>query len=153
MYQGIAVLSDTGYSIGDDTDQKSIERYGGDLCLTEVWEGTEAQNGIASLNHYSKGACVAWLFSTMCGIQVAGENHFVIAPRPGGSLTFAQVEYESIYGRVSSRWERQGQQIIYTISVPANTTADIRLPGQAAVSVDAGTYTMGDSLKGMSREP
>ena len=39
-----------------------------------VWEGTSAQGGIASLDHYSKGAVCEWLFREMCGIHVTGES-------------------------------------------------------------------------------
>ena len=59
----------------------------GATTIWESWEGTEAQGGIASLNHYSKGAVCEWLFSSMCGINVDGENHFVISPKPGGHFT------------------------------------------------------------------
>ena len=41
--------------------------------IWESWEGTQAQGGIASLDHYSKGAVLEWVFSEMCGIKVAGE--------------------------------------------------------------------------------
>ena len=51
----------------------------GATTIWESWEGTKAQGGIASLNHYSKGAVCEWLFGTMCGINVAGENRFTIA--------------------------------------------------------------------------
>ena len=56
----------------------------GATTIWESWEGTQAQGGIASLNHYSKGAVCEWLFKTMCGIRSDGENHFIIAPKPGG---------------------------------------------------------------------
>ena len=59
----------------------------GAATIWESWEGTKAQGGIASLNHYSKGAVCEWLFQTMCGIRVDGENHFTIAPRHGGHFT------------------------------------------------------------------
>lgn len=68
----------------------------GATTIWESWEGTQAQGGIASLNHYSKGAVCEWLFKTMCGIRIDGENHFVIAPKPGGSLTHAKAVYHSI---------------------------------------------------------
>lgn len=42
--------------------------------IWESWEGTQAQVGIASLDHYSKGAVLEWVVSEMCGIQVSGEN-------------------------------------------------------------------------------
>lgn len=48
----------------------------------ESWEGMVAQGGIASLDHYSKGAVCQWLFDTMCGIQIKTENRFTVAPRP-----------------------------------------------------------------------
>ncbi|MBO4540834.1 MAG: family 78 glycoside hydrolase catalytic domain, partial [Bacilli bacterium] len=44
--------------------------------IWEGWEGPNAQQGISSLNHYSKGAVVEWLFSSMLGIKIEGENEF-----------------------------------------------------------------------------
>ncbi|MBQ6255212.1 MAG: hypothetical protein IJJ60_01370, partial [Clostridia bacterium] len=41
-----------------------------------------------------------WLFDTCCGIRVAGENRFVIVPRPGGHFTHAKARYDSIYGSI-----------------------------------------------------
>lgn len=111
----------------------------GATTVWESWEGTQAQGGIASLNHYSKGACVEWLFQTMCGIRISGENRFVIAPRPGGSFTHAAASYKSVYGTVESKWERRDGQTLYSVTIPANCTAEIRLPGLDAVSVCAGT--------------
>lgn len=82
-----------------------------------------------------------WIFRTMCGIRVAGENRFEIAPCPGGSLTHAAFTYKSVYGEVSSRWEKRDGRIFYTITIPTGTTAVIRLPGGKETSAEAGTYT------------
>lgn len=101
----------------------------GATTIWESWEGTEAQGGIASLDHYSKGVVLGWVFSEMCGISVAGENKFRIAPVPGGSFTFAKVEYQSVYGKVSCGWERSEHGWKYRVCVPANTVAEIILPG------------------------
>lgn len=79
----------------------------GATTIWESWEGTQAQDGIASLNHYSKGAACEWLFKTMCGIRVEAENHFTIAPRPGGHFTYAKASYDSVYGRVESGWKKR----------------------------------------------
>ena len=100
----------------------------GATTIWESWEGTEAQGGIASLNHYSKGAAVEWLFRTMCGIRVDGENHFTIAPRPGGHFRFARASYDSIYGKVESGWEKKNGELIHTVTVPANCEATLLLP-------------------------
>ena len=96
--------------------------------IWESWEGTEAQGGVASLNHYSKGAVCEWIFSEMCGIKVGGENEYIISPKVGGSITYAECEYTGIYGRVKSAWRREGERVTYRISVPSNTTVRALLP-------------------------
>lgn len=108
--------------------------------IWESWEGTEAQGGVASLDHYSKGAVCEWLFSVMCGISVAGENAFEIAPRPGGTVTFAEAEYKSAYGTVKCAWRKSGNGTEYKITVPANTTARIAVEGEEEKIVGAGEY-------------
>ena len=113
----------------------------GATTIWESWEGDKAQGGIGSLNHYSKGAVCEWLFRTMCGIRLTGENRFLIAPRPGGHFTFAEAAYTSVYGRVESGWEKKDSCTVYTVTVPANCEAEISLPGGRTESVGAGTWT------------
>lgn len=112
----------------------------GATTVWESWEGTHAQGGIASLNHYSKGAVCQWLFKTMCGIRVDGENHFAIAPRPGGHFSYAKASYNSIYGRVESGWEAADECYLLTVVIPANTSADILLPNGRRETVYSGTH-------------
>ena len=117
----------------------------GATTIWEAWEGPNTINGgIASLNHYSKGAMVEWLFSTMCGIKVDGENHFTIAPTPGGHLSYAEATYQSVYGAVFSGWKRAAGKTVYTVTVPSNCTASVRLPDGSERKQDAGTmiYTV-----------
>ena len=106
----------------------------------ESWEGTAAQDGIASLNHYSKGAVCEWLFGTMCGINVEGENKFKISPRPGGHFEFAEASYDSVYGKIFVRWDKTDGGYRYKISVPSNCQADIILPDGRKQTVGAGEY-------------
>lgn len=113
--------------------------------IWESWEGTEAQGGIASLDHYSKGAVLEWVFSEMCGIKVSDENQFTIAPKAGGKFTFAKCQYQSVYGKVACGWKRQNGKTIYSIVVPANTTAKIVLPdGEKMVHAGEYEYTEDD---------
>ena len=69
-----------------------------------------------------------------------GENRFVIAPRPGGSFTRASTAYNSVYGRIESGWQRQDGRTTYMITIPANCTAEIRLPSGRTETVGAGLY-------------
>ena len=118
----------------------------GATTVWESWEGTQAQGGIASLNHYSKGAVCEWLFKTMCGIRVEGENHFVIAPNPGGSFTHAKARYQSIYGMVESGWERTASGYRVCINVPCNTTATMISPDGMRECLTPGTHNLLISL-------
>ena len=105
---------------------------------TTVWEDWE---GSASLNHYSPGAVCQWLFDTVAGIRVAGENRFTIAPVPGGSLTSAAARYASLYGTVSSRWEITADGVALEVVVPSNCSADVRLPDGRRSSVGPGAHS------------
>ena len=110
--------------------------------IWENWDGPYNTQGagLGSLNHYSKGAVVEWLFTTMCGIGVASENHFVISPRPGGHFTHAKASYDSLYGKVESAWEKKDGKTTYTITIPANCEADIILPDGRKEIVGTGTH-------------
>ena len=115
----------------------------GATTIWENWDGpfNSQGAGLGSLNHYSKGAVCKWLFDTMCGIRVEGKNHFVIAPKPGGSLTHAGASYNSIYGNVESRWEKAENGYRFTVVVPANCTATVALPDGSIQKQAVGTYT------------
>lgn len=115
----------------------------GSTTIWEAWEGKDTANGgIASLNHYSKGAMCSWLFNKMCGIEVKKDNHFVIAPLPGGSFRFAKAEYNSVYGKVVSFWKKTETGYEYEITIPANCDAEIILPNgkQYTQSTGCATY-------------
>lgn len=113
----------------------------GATTIWESWEGnTTKDKGLASLNHYSKGALCEWLIGSMCGIKVAGKNHFTIAPLPGGTLSFAKAEYNSVYGKVACGWEKKDGKVTYTVTIPSNTTADIILLDGRKQTVVTGNY-------------
>lgn len=119
-----------------------MPKYGA-TTVWEDWEGDRAPDqNAASLNHYSKGAVCEWLMSEMCGIKVAGENQFALAPKPGGSLTYAKAEYQSIYGKVVCGWEKAEKGYQYTVTVPSNCTARLTLPDGREETLFSGTYQL-----------
>ena len=91
--------------------------------IWEGWEGPKSQAGIASLNHYSKGAMVEWLYKSMLGIKVKGENLFEISPVIGDGVEFAKGSYNSMYGSVSSEWKKENDKVVFDITIPVNTKA------------------------------
>lgn len=106
---------------------------------TTVWENWE---GNLSQNHYSPGAVCQWLFESVAGIQVTGESRFRIAPIPGGTLTEAMASYQSPYGKVESGWKKGENSTVFTVAIPANTTAEVILPTGERRIVSAGKYEM-----------
>ena len=110
----------------------------GATTIWESWEGIQGKP-VESLNHYSKGAVCQWIFSEMCGVKISGENEFTISPKPGGSLTHAKMEWDSIYGTVVSHWQRTSDTTKYHFEIPANTTARLSLPGVEEI-LHSGSY-------------
>lgn len=84
-----------------------------------------------SFNHYAYGAIGEWMYRAMAGIeadeQQPGFRHAVIYPRIGGNLKYTDASYHSVYGDVCVKWESEGTQVILTVQIPVNTTAQICL--------------------------
>ncbi len=95
----------------------------------ESWEGQFGQKGTASLNHYSKGALVEWLYGGMLGIQVDGDNHFSLGPIIGKGIDWAKGTYRSIYGPLSLSWKKEGEKTSFHIEVPGNCSASFSCKG------------------------
>lgn len=138
----LSVLTEAGeseiaYKMLENTEKPGwlYEILQGATTVWETWEGD------VSHNHYSPGAVCQWLFDTVAGIRPDGENRFVICPVPGGTLTHAGAAYRSIYGLVESSWKRQDGHTVFTVTIPANTTARLMLPDGNSWILHAGTHT------------
>ncbi len=107
---------------------------------TTIWErwdglkpdGTFQSETMNSFNHYAYGAIGEWLYTYVSGIVIDEKNpgykHFILAPHSGGGLTNAKAEFESLYGTIKSAWRIEGENFMYDIEIPANTTASVILP-------------------------
>jgi alpha-L-rhamnosidase len=58
-----------------------------------------------------------------------GYKTFLVQPRPDARLKFVNAVYETNYGTIASRWEIKNAQFVVDISIPANTSATVILPG------------------------
>lgn len=129
--------TETAYKMLENTEKPGwlAEVLEGATTVWENWEGNLSQN------HYSPGAVCQWLFDTVAGIRVEGENRLIIAPMPGGSLKHACAEYVSPYGKVVSRWEETDGGTVYTVEIPANVVAEIILQDGTSETVGSGVHT------------
>jgi alpha-L-rhamnosidase len=85
-----------------------------------------------SFNHYAYGAVGNWLYTDVAGIRTDEENpgykYIIINPHPVDTLKYARAEYRSMYGKILSGWEYQGDHIKLHIVIPPNTRAKVFLP-------------------------
>src|SRR5215212_1425974 len=85
-----------------------------------------------SFNHYSLGSVGGWLFRYVAGLdldaQTAGYGRIVIRPNPGGGLTHARGEYDSVRGKIVNAWSIEGDQFDLRITIPPNTAATVQVP-------------------------
>ena len=113
----------------------------GATTIWERWDGYVKGRGFQdagmnSFNHWALGAVGEWMWRHIAGLNPdeaqPGWKHFTIAPRPGGGVTRARGEYESIRGRIACDWNLERGQLTLRAVVPPNTTASIRVPTTAA---------------------
>ncbi len=134
---------------------------------TTIWERlnsyTEAEgfggnNRMNSFNHYSFGAVGAWMYAHSLGIQrcenCPGMKHFLLQPEPDptGQMTWAKGHYDSMYGTIGSSWREEGSDIVYEFTIPANTTASLRLKAGSADQMEGYRKLMRGKLKGVAYE-
>lgn len=116
----------------------------GATTVWERWDGWTREKGFQdpkmnSFNHYAFGAIGAWLYATVGGIDPdpdrPGYKHVLMHPHPGGGLTHAAAELQSMYGSIRSAWTLENGRFHWRIRIPANTTATIRLPASDVAEV------------------
>lgn len=105
----------------------------GATTVWEIWAGVDADGEIeGSQCHFAPAAVSNSFFTIIGGInpvqEAPGFKHFLIKPTVGGGLTKAWAMFDSPYGRIVSAWKTDGTQTTYSITIPANTTANFVLP-------------------------
>lgn len=117
----------------------------GATTIWEDWQGIDEHGRPhLSLNHYSKGAVIAFLHQYVGGIQLLDDapahRRFRIAPRPGGGLDHATAIHDSPYGRITSSWRVEGGEFVLEVGVPPGTSAEVHLPdGRVIEALPPGT--------------
>ncbi|MBM7653593.1 alpha-L-rhamnosidase [Neobacillus cucumis] len=102
---------------------------------TTIWESWEAIKpdgtvGAFSFNHYAFGCIGDWLVRHIGGLtpMEPGYSKFKVEPHICDRLTFAETQYESVYGEIKVKWEVQdGKNMILQVNIPANSLAVISL--------------------------
>ncbi len=151
-FLGTAFLLDVLTQIGrDDIAYKVLLQHGCpswlycvDMGATTMWERWNSYTketgfgdpGMNSFNHYAYGCVAEWLYGRMAGIRcdlsAPGFKKIILEPAADPSLAFADCRFESPYGTIQSGWRYENGLPVYRMTIPANTTATVRLPARAA---------------------
>ncbi|HTN22135.1 MAG TPA: glycoside hydrolase family 78 protein [Pelobium sp.] len=121
----------------------------GATTIWERWDGIKPDGSFQvpsmnSFNHYAYGAIGDWMYKNIVGITPVAENpgykFILIAPKPGGGITSASGELETVYGKVKSSWAIVDGVFKLDVIVPPNSNASILLPNSDKKEVGSGSY-------------
>lgn len=122
------------------------------MGATTIWErwdsmlpdGTINPGEMTSFNHYALGAVGTWLHETIGGLAPLepGYAKILVAPQPGGGLTWAKADLDTPHGHASVHWEIADGLFRVEIDIPPSTTAVVRLTGREDITVGAGYHTI-----------
>ncbi len=127
---------------------------------TTIWERWDSYteetgfepSGMNSFNHYSNGSIAAWMYESMLGISIDAANGQILL-KPivvtGADAPVKRCEgyYNSIYGKISVKWELDEENVLYEVTIPANTEAVFTINGNDKKQLGSGTYSFECVLK------
>ena len=121
------------------------------MGATTIWErwdsmlpdGSINPGEMTSFNHYALGAVADWMHRVVGGLSPAepGYARVLIAPQPGGSLTWAATSLETPHGTVAVRWETGDAGLRVDVELPEGVEGDLVLPGVDPVVLGSGRHT------------
>ena len=140
----LEVLSDGGYSdvayrllLNVDYPSWGYMVEHGATTMWERWNGDamRADPGMNSYNHYAYGAVAEWIYRDAAGIDTdtsgPGFHDILLHPHFDSRLGSLEASYQSPYGTVSSSWQVKGDSVLWNITIPPNTSAQLPLTPEA----------------------
>jgi alpha-L-rhamnosidase len=104
----------------------------GSRTIGEAWEFPDAPPRNSHIQAEGWTAMTQWFYDWLCGVRpdsaAPGFKHFFIQPHCPEGLNSAGMEFQSVYGRVATSWEKQVDGVTVRALVPWNTSATVRLP-------------------------
>ena len=99
---------------------------GGMTTMGERWTRGDSKN------HMILAQIEEWFHSGLAGIRAADASvayrDLVIQPKVVGDLTLVKGSYRTPQGLVRSEWTRSAGRFTLTVTIPANTSAEVRVP-------------------------
>ncbi len=132
-------LSENGYAdlAYEVAAQETFPSWGwwivnGATTLYENWP-IDAKSDI-SRNHIMFGEIGAWYYKALGGMkpdqEKPGFKNILLEPHFVKGLNSFQSSHDGSYGKIRSSWIRNKNTVIYTVVIPANSTATLKLTGK-----------------------
>ncbi|MET0637129.1 MAG: family 78 glycoside hydrolase catalytic domain [Chitinophagaceae bacterium] len=115
----------------------------GATTLYENWP-IDAKSDI-SMNHIMFGEIGAWMYKALGGIKPdplqPGFKNVLLAPNFVEDLDHFSATHDGPFGKIVSSWKRTSEGITYTVTVPANSSAMVKLslPEGKKISLNGST--------------
>jgi len=99
----------------------------GATTMWERWNGDQMRSdpSMNSYNHYAYGAVADWIYRDAAGVDAspldAGFHTIVLHPVFDARLGHISYDYDSSYGRIHSDWVIAGTNVVWHVTIPANT--------------------------------
>lgn len=113
----------------------------GATTIWELWNGNTAAPKMNSYNHVMMlGDLISWYYEDLAGIessaQEPGFKKIIMQPQFIDELDFVEASYRSPYGLIESSWKVKGRQLSWEITIPANSSAIVAIPGEKLEAVN-----------------
>jgi len=111
---------------------------------TTLWERWEYETGgsMNSHNHPMMGSVGSWMYKYIAGILPDPDNpgfaRFVLRPHIINDLKFAEATYKSVKGDIRSSWRKSKGAIVYSVTIPPNSTAIVYIPTKNRSTITEG---------------
>ncbi len=145
-------LNDYAYTLLLNEDYPSW-LYEVKMGATTIWErwnsvledGSVSETGMNSLNHYSYGSIVDWMYRNMCGLspmnEEPGYKRAKIAPQPDERIEWVKMKRDTASGTYEVEWKHlEDGSISYKIVIPFNCEAELTIPGMETKILKTGIY-------------
>ncbi len=112
---------------------------------TTIWERWDYDTRGPGMNSEAlliqAGDLDAWFYQTLAGIRpdAPGFKKILIKPAIVGDLSWVKAHFDSPYGRIVSDWKVEGSQLVMDVTIPANVTATIVVPGKTGGTHEVGS--------------
>ncbi|RNL52212.1 alpha-L-rhamnosidase [Pedobacter jejuensis] len=127
---------DLAYTIAT---QKTYPGWGymidnGATTIWELWNGNTADPKMNSQNHVMMlGDLLIWYYENLAGIKSESQafKKIIMKPEMINGLDKVNASYNSTYGLIRSNYTKTTSQLMWQITIPANTSALVYIPAKS----------------------